>query len=278
MPVSILILTLNEEINLPRCLESLSWSDDIVVLDSYSSDRTVEIARAAGARVIQRHFDDWSSHQNWAVSNIRFSNPWVYYTDADEVVSAELADEIASVTNDSSRSEVAYRMRRKDMFYGRWLRHSSMYPIWLTRLFRPEKIRWERLINPVAVVDGIEGTLNGHIIHHSFNKGLSAWIAKHNQYAMLEAEECLKSLRTGSVDYKALLTSSDPVNRRKALKTLSFRLPCRPLLRFLYMYFLRMGILDGWAGLTYCRLLAVYEYLIVLNIRELKRREMGLPV
>src|SRR5438874_2227541 len=97
VPVSVLVLTLNEEINLQRCLDSLKWSDDVVVLDSFSTDRSVEIATAAGVRLIQRRFDNWSSHQNWAVKNITFKHPWVYYSDADEVVSPELASAITAV-------------------------------------------------------------------------------------------------------------------------------------------------------------------------------------
>src|SRR5436190_7920880 len=154
IPCSVLVLTLNEEINLARCLESLRWSDDVVVLDSFSSDRTVDIAREFGCRVIQRKFDNWSSHQNWAVQNIQFNHPWVYYSDADEVVSPGLAGAINRIVHATDREEVAWAVLRKDMLFGRWLRHSSMYPIWVPRLFKPDKISWERLVNPVAVVNG----------------------------------------------------------------------------------------------------------------------------
>lgn len=275
--VSILILTLNEEVNLPRCIQSVAWSDDIVVLDSFSTDKTVEIAKTAGARVVQRKFDNWSAHQNWAVANIPFKHPWVFYIDADEVVTPELANEIRQIAARADNPHVAYRVRRKDTFLGKWLRHSSMYPIWLPRLFRPPHIAWERLVNPVAVINGPQGSLREHMLHYSFNKGIQAWIAKHNQYAGFEAQEAMKSIRTRTLDVKGLFSTSDPVRRRKAMKTLSFRLPFRPLLRFLYMYILRRGFLDGWAGLTYCRLVAFYEYMIVLNMRELERREKGLP-
>ena len=90
--VSVLILTFNEEVNLPTCLKSLAWCDDIVVFDSFSTDRTLDIAKAAGARIIQRNFDNWSAHQNWAVAHIPFKHPWVYYSDADEVVTPQLAE------------------------------------------------------------------------------------------------------------------------------------------------------------------------------------------
>src|SRR5688500_16982942 len=100
---SVLILTLNEEDNLPRCLEALRWSDDVVVLDSFSTDRTVELAKAAGCRVVQRAFDNWSAHQNFAVETIPFKHPWVYYIDADEIMTAELAEEVERVTGEAGR-------------------------------------------------------------------------------------------------------------------------------------------------------------------------------
>lgn len=273
--ISVLILTLNEEANLPRCLDSVRWSDDVVVFDSFSSDRTVEIARAAGARVVQRRFDNWAAHQNWALENISFKHPWVYYSDADERVPPELRDEMLAVVRDFKRREVAYRLRYKNYFMGRWIRHCGIYPTWILRLFRPGKVRWERLVNPVALVDGPEGRLQAHFEHYSFNKGLNAWFEKHNRYSQQEAEESLKSLANGQWSLQHLL-SRDAVARRRALKELSFRLPCRPLLRFAYMYFLRWGFLDGLPGYHYCRLLAIYEYMIVLKMKEIQRRERGL--
>lgn len=271
MSISVLILTLDEESNLPRCLKSVAWSDDIVVLDSFSTDRTVEIAEAAGARVIRRRFDNWSTHQNWAVRNIGFRHPWVYCSDADEVVTPQLRDEVLAVVTDSSRREVAYRIRRKDMFMGRWIRHSCLYPTWFLRLFSPDKVRWKRLVNPVGVVDGPEGRLLEHFIHYPFSKGLGEWRAKHVRYARAEAREAVKSLRKGGLDRRGLF-SLDPVRRRRALKELSFRLPARPLLRFVYMYFLRMGFLDGWPGFKYCRLMTWYERMTVKETRALLER------
>lgn len=276
MSVSVLILTLDEEINLPACLESIRWCDDVVVFDSFSSDRTVEIAQEFGARVIQRKFDNWSAHQNWAVQNIDFKHPWVYYTDADERVPADLAREIQEVVSDPNRQEVAYRLRFKNMFMGKWNKHSSLYPTWVLRLFRPDKIRWERLCNPVPVVDGLEGKLNSHFEHYSFNKGLSDWFRKHNQYSQQEAQELIKTVEKG-VDWKRLF-SLDAAQRRIGLKQLAFHLPFRPFAVFCYLYFVRLGFLDGMAGLTYCRLRAIYETMIDLKVIELRRREKGLSI
>lgn len=271
--ISVLILTLNEEDNLSACLESVKWSDDIVVFDSFSSDRTVEIARAAGARVIQRRFDNERDHRAAALQ-VEFKNAWVYNPDADEITTPELREEMLRAVSDAARKEVAYRVRFKNMFMGRWLRHSSLYPTWVMRLFRPEKISFERSINLRYAADGPEGRLQSHFEHYSFNKGLNAWFEKHNRYSWQEAEESLKSLEHGSFNWRELFAGS-PAPRRRALKELSFRLPCRPLLRFLYMFIWKRGFLDGWAGFTYCRLLTIYEYMIVLKMRELRLRERG---
>ena len=184
--VSVLILTLNEEINIEQCLDSLSWCDDVVVLDSLSTDRTVALAEERGARVVKRPFDNWSAHQNWAVTNIDFRHPWVLYLDADERCPDDLRDEVLERAR-SGATEVAFRMRRKDFFMGQWLKHAQLYPTWLVRLFRPERIRYERLVNPVAIVDGATGELRSHIIHYPFSHGVSHWIARHNRYSDLEA-------------------------------------------------------------------------------------------
>jgi len=239
MSVSILILTLNEEANLPECLQSVKWSDDIVVLDSFSNDRTVEIATSAGARVVQRSFDNEKS-QREASLKIPFKHLWVYNPDADEITPPELHEEIVKVISDPNRKEVAYRVRFRTMFMGRWIKHSGLYPTWVVRLFRPEKISFSRNINLQYIIDGPEGRLDCHFDHHSFNKGLNAWVEKHNRYSWQEARDAIKSLEESSVPWRDIFTRSS-VSRRKALKELSFRLPFRPTLRFLYMYFLRLG-------------------------------------
>ncbi|MGH8210259.1 MAG: glycosyltransferase family 2 protein [Steroidobacteraceae bacterium] len=275
MTVSVLVLTLNEEINIGACLESLAWCDDIVVLDSLSTDATRSIAEARGARVVTRAFDNWSTHQNWAVANIEFRHPWVLYFDADERCPPDLRDEVLERARVDA-PEAAFRMRRKDFFMGRWLRHAQLYPTWLVRLFRPQQIRYERLVNPVAIVTGSTGELRGHIVHYPFSHGVSHWIARHNKYSDMEAIEAAKIHgRTGG---DGALWSRDPNERRRALKDIFFRLPARPLVKFLYYYGWRRGFLDGRAGLTYATLQAIYEYMIACKGAELERRRRGLPV
>jgi glycosyltransferase involved in cell wall biosynthesis len=275
MSVSVLILTLNEERNLQLCLDSVKWSDDIVILDSFSTDNTIEIARTAGARVFTRHFDNERDHRA-ASLKLPFKYPWVFNPDADEVTPGDLRDEMLRTIGSPDVAEVAFRMRFKNMFMGRWIRYSSLYPTWIVRLFRPQYISFERSINLRYSIDGAAGRLRGHLLHYSFNKGIDAWLDKHNRYSSAEAHELLASVKNG-FNYKDLV-QLDPVGRRRALKELSFRLPARATLRFLYMYFLRLGLLDGLPGYHYCRLLSAYEHMISLKASELQRRSMALPM
>ena len=269
--VSVFIQTLDEEKNLEACLAAFAWCDDVVVLDSFSSDRTEAIAKAHGARWIQHEYKGRAAHQNWAMENISFKYPWVYYSDADERVPKELVDEILCVTSDPTATHVAYQVRRRDHFQGKWIKRSTCYPLWFVRLFRPEKIRWDRKANPVPNIDGTVGRLENDYLHYPFSKGISDWIWRHNRYSSYEAEETIKSLRDKDLVISDLW-SGDDVSRRKALKTLSFRLPFRPLLKFLYLYFFRRGFIDGIPGLQYCVLQSIYEFFIVLKINEIKNR------
>ena len=275
MPVSILILTLNEETNIGACLDALAGFDDIVVFDSLSKDKTKDIALAKGARIVERPFDNWAAHQNWAMDNISFKHPWVFYLDADERMTPELREEILAIARDPGRKEVAYYCGRKNFFLGKWIRH-AMPPGMIMRFFKPGTIRFERLVNPVPVIDGPHGYLRHYFEHYNFSKGITEWFDKHNKYSLFEAMEGMK-LREKPVGLGALF-SSDRFERRRALKELSFRMPLRPLVKFLYMYVLKLGFLDGRAGYTYCKLQAMYEYMIVVKMRELARKERGLPV
>jgi glycosyltransferase involved in cell wall biosynthesis len=273
--ISFFILTLNEETNISACLESVSWADDVVVLDSFSSDKTVEIAESMGARVVQRKFDNWAAHQNWAMANIDFKYPWVFYLDADERMTPELGKEIQEIAKNMEEKNAGYFCGRTNYFMGRKITHCYP-PVPIMRFFRPDKIRYERLVNPVATIEGEVGYLKNRFLHYNFSKGLTEWFEKHNKYALSEAKEGLKAMKQQPEGVR--LFSPDRAMRRVALKNLSLRLPGRPFLKFGYLYFLKMGFLDGRPGFTYCVLQSIYEYLIDLKMWELKRQEKGLPV
>lgn len=268
--VSILVLTKDEQVNIGRCLESLTFSDDIVVLDSYSTDRTLEIVRQfPNVRILARKFDTWSRHSNWALETVPFKHPWVYYSDADEVVTPELRDEILRMAADPTNVDVAYRLRYKNMFMGRWLRHGGIYPVWILRFFKPDCVRYEdREVNAHPVVQGSVGELQEHFIHYSFHKGLTPWFYKHNSYSQMEAHESIR-VRSGSFwDQIRNLPSTDRATRRRAIKNLSFYLPLREVVRFFYMYIAKGGFFDGRAGFHYACMISMYEYWIAVKASE----------
>ncbi|HTC21201.1 MAG TPA: glycosyltransferase family 2 protein [bacterium] len=272
--ISILILTLNEENNMPDCLASVAWSDDIVVLDSGSRDKTIPLAKKQGARIAKRPFDNWAAHQNWAIENVRFKNPWVFYLDADERMTPELKDEILAIANNPSLKEVGYFCGRKNYLWGKWIKH-AFPPSLIFRFFKPGYVKFKEVGHaPSPVIKGAHGYLKNYFEHYNFSKGLEEWFAKHNRYSSLEAREGVKTM---SEPWKGTdLVSGDPFVRRRALKALSYRIPCKPLLKFIYLYFFKCGFLDGKPGLIYCFLQIIYEYMIVVKMRELLLRGKGL--
>jgi glycosyltransferase involved in cell wall biosynthesis len=276
MSISVLILTLNEELNIEACLESVAWCDDVVVLDSFSSDRTVDMARARGARVEQRRFDNYAAQRNFGLNDIRYDNGWVLMLDADERVTPELREEMRTAVAAAQPEAGLFLMRRRDHLFGRWIRRSSGYPTWFGRLVRVGRVRVERPINEEYHTDGTVGRLQQHLDHYPFNKGFGEWVDKHDRYSTMEAN--LRLQQRGERVPLGALFSADALRRRKAQKTLAYALPGRPLLMFLALYLLRGGFLEGRAGYTFCRLRAWYEFMIDLKYRELLRRERDLPV
>jgi len=270
---SILVLTKNEQIDLPGCLQSVAWSDDIVVYDSCSDDNTHDLARSRGARVVERPFDNWASHQNWGLRNITFKHPWVFYIDADERLTPEAAAELQAIASDSTLKFVAYRIRRRDFFQRRQLKHAQTSP-WYIRFFRPEFVHYERLVNPISVVDGPVGDLEHPLDHYPFSKGLSHWIARHNSYSSFEAQQILHNRANQEpFSLRAAFLERDFNRRRFHQKELFYRLPARPLIKFFLLYVLKRGFLDGRPGFTYALLQSIYEAFIVLKVQELEQQQ-----
>jgi glycosyltransferase involved in cell wall biosynthesis len=274
--ISVLILTLNEEINLSDCIDSCAWCDDIVVFDSLSTDRTAQIARAKGARVVERAFDDYAAQRSAALATVSYKYPWVLMVDADERVPADLASEIVAAVSGAGGDVVMFRMRRKDFFMGKWLRRSSGYPSWFGRLVRPGRVRVEREVNEEYIADGRVEHLHAHLHHYPFNKGVSYWFERHNRYSSMEALAKV-NLHRQRISVRAIF-STDPIIRRRALKHFVYRLPLRPPLIFLYLYFIRLGMFDGRAGLYFSGMRATYELLIDLKAVEIRRRQRSLAV
>ena len=270
--ISVLILTRNEQRDLPAALASVSWSDDIHVFDSFSTDATLQIAQAAGAHTHQRTFDDYATHRNAALATIPFKHPWVFLLDADErptpALSAEMQQQALSAPNEIS----GFRLRRRDFLFGTWLKHAQISPFYI-RLVRPERARYTRAINEVIEVEGSIADLTHPLDHYPFSKGIAHWVAKHNQYSTMEAELIHRQQGLQNPSLSTALASKNFHERRLHQKALFYRLPARPLIKWLYMLFIRRAILDGSAGLTYSTLQSFYEYLIVLKTKDLERNQ-----
>lgn len=267
--ISVVILTFNEAANLPRSLASVAWSDDVVVLDSGSTDDTVAIAERLGARVLQRPFDSFAGQRNHAMEHAGFKHPWVLHLDADEVVPPALRDELQAIAGAERAPFPVYRVPSKIIFMGRWLKHAGMYPAYQVRFGRADALRFvdhghgQREVQPPEQV----GTLRNPLDHYNFSKGVNDWFARHLRYAEREAR--LQLEERGQPLHLARLCSRDATQRRRALKRLAGRLPLRPWLRFFYAAILRGGFLDGAAGLRYTRMLAIYQHFIDLNFHAL---------
>jgi glycosyltransferase involved in cell wall biosynthesis len=267
--VSVLILTKNEEQDLPGCVASVAWSDDVHVFDSFSTDQTVAIAEGCGAAVKQRIFDDYASHRNAALLGCRFKYSWVLLLDADERVTPELAIELQRVVTSVEAGVAGFRLRRRDFLWGRWLKHAQISPFYI-RLVRPKAAQYTRAINEVLEVAGEVRELQQPLDHYPFSKGMAHWLQKHNVYSTMEAELIFRGGGLQEPSWAKALRSPDFHERRLHQKALFYRMPGRPLIKWLYMMLVRGAFLDGGPGVVYATLQAFYEYMIVVKTRELR--------
>ncbi|KAM3101709.1 glycosyltransferase family 2 protein [Phormidesmis sp. 146-12] len=273
---SIYILTHNEEIDIAACIESALQSDDVVVVDSLSSDRTVEIASHYPVRVVQHRFESHGKQRTWMLKQVPVKHEWVYILEADERMTPDLFQECLNTIEQAEH--VGYYAAERVMFMGKWIRRSTQYPRYQLRLFQREKVWFTDYGHTEReVVEGSTGFLQETYPHYTSGKGLSRWIDKHNIYSTNEAIETVRQLDQGTVRWRSLFFGKSEVERRRALKDLSLRMPLRPIVRFIYMYFFLGGLLDGRAGFAWCTLQAFYEYLILLKVWEIKNMPQHQP-
>ena len=274
-PVSLFILTHNEEANIAACLESVRWAGEVFVLDSDSTDRTVEIARRLGAQVHSHAFEGYWKQRNWGLDHLPFTNPWVLVLDADERMPPALADEIKSVVSNGALAQAGYYVDRRFFFLGKCLRHGSLSPNWILRLFKHHAGRFEeRPFNEHVILNGQAGYLKNPL-HHIDLRPLSTWIAKHNRYADLQAEEYLGDWEGRfPVSLQPSLSGSSVEKKRWVRLHLWNRLPLlfRPFLYFLRNYIFKGGFLDGRAGFIY-HVLWSFWFPFLVDVKILERRE-----
>lgn len=269
LPISVVLLTYNEEINVRYALESVGWSNDVVVIDSFSTDQTEAICREYdNVQFVQHPFRDLASQRQHAFDAGLVRHDWVLALDADEVVPPALVEELAKIAEAYQPGDaVAYDTAMRYYMWGQWLRYSSEYPVYWRRFFRKEAVKYVQAghADKVEVV-GPVGRTRCDLIHRD-RHDLAHWIAKHNRYSTQEAEYALDEL--AGTPYADLFLR-DRARRRRALKRLFRSLPCSDVIRFLYLYIWRWGFLDGRAGWRYCRLKAQQAYHVALKMDELR--------
>lgn len=279
--LSVLIPTRNEIANIEDCLRSVEFADDVVVVDSLSTDGTGELSQGLGARLVPFRWNGQYPKKNWALDTIPFKNDWLLILDADERVTPALAAEIdAAIRRDDAQG---FYLNRRFFFMNGWLYHCGYYPSWNLRLFRHRKGRYERLEGTAAASTGdnevhehvlLQGRaeyLKGELLHYAY-PNLDAWVEKHNRYSNWEAS--LLAGGSAADPAQPRLTASllgNALERKRWLKQAAAPLPFRPTLRFLYHYVWRQGFRDGYRGYVFCRLLAWYEFLSLAKAREMRQ-------
>lgn len=245
-----------------------------------STDTTVEIARQFGAFVTVRGYGenklafggDEGAHRTWALRNISFRHAWVFVIDADERMTLELVAAVKQVAAQPA-GKVAFSVQRRDFLLGTWLKHVQASAFYI-RLFRPDKVHYERFINSVLIPDGDVGSVTGYLDHFPFSKGMNHWLDRHNGYSYFEAQQIVADrAKGGTLSIAKAFTAKDFHERRVHQKKLFYLLPLRPVIKFIWLYIGKCGFLDGKAGLTYAILQSIYEYFIVLKTREFEAQQ-----
>ena len=278
IPVSVIILTQDEEINIRACLESAAWSDDVILVDSGSRDKTLVIAKSArpDVRIFSHPFQDFGDQRNWALDHTNPKNEWILFVDADERIPPACATAIGTAVRKSEirnpKSEivepVGFYLAPRNYFLGRWIKHCSLYPSWQLRLLKKGHVRFQKEGHGQReVTDGPLGYIREPYDHFGFSKGLSEWMMRHNTYSSAEAEH-LRDLAAERLVPRDLYCQN-AVARRRCVKRLAARAPgLRPWIRFLYSYVLRCGFLDGYLGLVYCLLYLAHGLAIQAKMAE----------
>lgn len=277
-PLSVLIPVRNEAANVRDCISGVSFADEIVVVDSASTDGTQTMAEGAGARVVQFVWNGkLPRKKNWALENIPWQHEWVLIVDADERITPKLEHEIRLAIHCTDVD--GFYLNRRFWFLGGWINHCGYFPSWNLRLFRHRLGRYEQIeidssaqsgdneVHEHVLLNGRSKYLSAPMEHYAF-PDIATFIEKHNRYSTWEAEA------RGQLSHKTSRATAFAmvIERKRLLKKLSMSLPCRPALRFLFHYIWKQGFRDGYRGWVLCRLLAWYEWLIVLKEREIKGR------
>jgi glycosyltransferase involved in cell wall biosynthesis len=272
--IACVILTLNEEINLPRCLKSVSWCDQVIVLDSGSSDSTHSVAKSLGAVLLvnkQSGTFNIAQQRNWVLERKELTCEWVLFLDADEEIASELKQAILSAI-ENPKGKNCFELTPKYLFWGKWLRRTQGFPNWHPRLLRVGQVQfaggvWEHFGTNASV-----GRIPEPYNHYANSKGFSDWLSRHDRYSNWDAIKVVNYLSSGD-------TVQLGTQRKIQLRRIAARLyPLRPLARFLNCYFVRRGFLEGVPALVFSLMYAFYELMTVIKIIEIRRAQNGKPL
>jgi acetyltransferase-like isoleucine patch superfamily enzyme/glycosyltransferase involved in cell wall biosynthesis len=274
--IEVVIPVKDEEINLPYTLASvMEWADKVWVVDSGSTDKTREIAEAAGAEVVCQPWLGYAKQKNWALDNLPLTADWVYLLDADETILPMLKDEMREIASKPIReiSETAFNINRYFIFLGKRIRHCGYYPSWNVRFFKRGKAFYEdRDVHEHMIVNGKIGKLKGHMEHYD-RRGLECYIEKHNRYSTIEAREIIIQPEKQGITIDAKFFGNVQERRRWVKQNIYPWLPMKWLFRFFWMFIIRRGFLDGLTGFRFCMLVSTYEIFISLKMLEYKKQK-----
>jgi glycosyltransferase involved in cell wall biosynthesis len=263
-----MILSFNEEVNIADCLATTHWSDDVILIDSFSTDATIERARTArpDLRVFTNSFEDFGQQRNWAIDNTSPKHPWILFLDADERIPDDCARAMRqAILSDSGHA--GYYLTYRNWFMGKWIKHCTLYPSWQLRLFKLGECRYKKEGHGQReVTNGSLGYINEPYDHYGFNKGIADWVDRHNAYSSNEAAH-IRTLKGQKLETSL---QADAVARRRQLKQIAAKAGMRPLLRFLYLYIIKGGFLDGRPGYVFCLLRVAHEIHITAKLAELE--------
>ena len=270
LPISVIVLTKNEAFNLPSLLASITWCDDLHVVDSGSDDETCALAEKAGAQIYVHPFTGFGDQRTWALANCRLKYEWVLFLDADEVTPPAFVRALEEAVKTAPSTVAGYYCCWKMILDGVWLKHSDHFPKWQFRLLRHGRARFIDYGHGQKE-DAVDGTilyLQEPYEHYALRKGWADWLDRHNRYSTREAQERLEA----NLDWHGVFSAEGP-RRNRALKTWVSRVPGWPLARFVLTYLFHLGFLEGRTGFVYCANLAYYEFLIQIKMHELARKK-----
>jgi glycosyltransferase involved in cell wall biosynthesis len=269
--ISVIVLTKNEEQDLPECLQSLRWSDDIHIVDSGSTDSTIAIAEKHGAKVAYHEFESFGKQRNYALENCDLKYEWILFLDADEITTNDFVLAIQKAIIESENTNIAgFYCCWKMILENKWLKHCDNYPKWQFRLLKKGKATFTDFGHgqKEGEVSGETGYIKEPYLHYGFSKGWTNWIERHNRYSSLEALDRIKRRPSFWQVF-----SRNKSTRNIALKSWLTQIPGWPLIRFIQAYILNFGFLEGKPGFIYCVNMSYYEFLIKIKIRELKNKQ-----